>query len=261
MENKIRSGQSTVEISNNICKKYYDNIVDFTQEKYFTKKIMKVNPSLVPTNIHFDKTTVTMTSDFAGIKLEEAYKDEIPLEVFYLIISKMETIWNSTENVKNSYNYKESEFIKYMGDFLLNGYRRVLRSKDIQESYIDKAIIYLYKSLTDIVATKPKKSLIHLDLSPRNILIDKNDVKVIDWSRAIHGYRVFDIGIMFSKCRFHEHSEKEKIKQRLEELGENYDHIVCISNIFDIFRHSKRIDSYKKKENIEKLIENLYETI
>lgn len=93
----------------------------------------------------------------------------------------------SHENIIQLYEVYETEKSIYLVLELIQGkaLQDVLKKPTFRETYSEVKVTNLIRSLLDALAYLAEKGIMHRDLKPDNILLDKNDkLKVVDFGLA-----------------------------------------------------------------------------
>jgi len=128
------------------------------------------------------------------------------------------------ENVIKLYEVHETEKSIYLVLELIQGksLQDVLKRSTFKEEYNEVKIVNMIRSILDALAYLASKGIMHRDLKPDNILIDKDGkVKIADFGLATF----IDVPeYIFKKCGTPGYIAPEVFKYDQKNAATNYDH-------------------------------------
>ncbi len=243
----IQSNQARLEIDSTTTKKIFYKKSDYLQEKYFLLKLNKASNHLVPKIFSWNDISKTIVMETLHGVLDETISPNTKKGYVAEVIKTMGKLWYADINIAKKYTYTGDRISQRIHSFL---YKKTVEQVTNKPQLINNHDIskwakgysnLLTQGLSPTLKTKTRKGIIHFDLSPRNIFLQNNDVKIIDWGRAIYSYVFIDISILLAKfeLKIHEINSKEEriiIDQSLADSQA----IESLSQAFNIYRLSKR---------------------
>jgi serine/threonine protein kinase len=128
------------------------------------------------------------------------------------------------ENVIKVYEVFETEKSIYLVLELIQGksLQEMLKKPSFREEYSEVKIINMFRSILDALAYLAVRGVMHRDLKPDNILIDKGDkIKIVDFGLATF----IDIeDYLFKKCGTPGYIAPEVFKYDAKNPNTAYDH-------------------------------------
>lgn len=147
-----------------------------------------------------------------GVKLFKTYPNPYVPEVYFLIETEactwivMEYIGNGTDDyTKGHLELLVKALAEIHNSYVLNAmvrtsFRHWKPLLDL-ESFVDQEITYEYAQLmktSQEILSQCKKTLIHDDMIPLNVIFTNHEIKIIDWEYAMYGPYILDMGRLLS---------------------------------------------------------------
>lgn len=236
----IVSGQSEVSISRGNFYKKFNSYEEYFQEKWFLTFIKNQGFDFIPEVVSFDDTDLCIVTKNAGKQLDSISWQENRLHWCKRISETINDLWVENWSVPDKYTKVGDIGYRYVADFLKKECPLVMRKTNVPTELIKESVEWITESIS-FVSQKSGSipSVIHFDLSPRNVLIDGDKIKIIDWSRSMFSELALDIAIMKEKFGIIGEGNSFLLETKVANL--NMELVDRLANCFSIYRKAKKV--------------------
>ena len=248
-------GQSVIRRNNDVIIKTFFYPEDYYQEKYFLFFFRREGINFIPRIISVDDQKYEIITPYYGERLDNIDWRPKKLNWFCSIANFMEKVWAIKNPNDNQYRKLGSTAFQFVENYLSTGYQTQMAKANIKQETVCRSIDWLKEVIYSSLQQPSIPALIHFDLSPRNILVDKDSFCIIDWSRAMYSELSIEIAIMREKF--------ETIGQPLNcisyairsKLDLNF--IDNLAKCFSIYRKAKKIGTVINRVDYLRFVETI----
>ena len=232
-------GQSVIRRNKDVIIKTFFYPEDYYKEKYFLSLLRQEGINFIPRIISADDQKYEIITPYYGESLDDIDWRLRKLNWFCRIASFMEKVWLIKTAIDSRYRKLGPVAFQFVENYLSASYQTQMARAGIEQEVIRRSIGWLGKVMHSCLKQPSIPALIHFDISPRNVLVNKNSFCVIDWSRAMYSELSIEIAIMREKF--------EMIDQPLTCISRairsklNLNFIDNLAKCFSIYRKAKKI--------------------